>query len=551
MKYKLCLSTIVLALLVTACNVPVNEQIPTSTAIPIENTQLASTTAETDQAVSVEDSQAAGGDTSGYVLFAPLRSTTTYLINFGGNVVHTWSSQYFPGNVVYLLENGNLLRTGSLNNSTFNAGGAGGIVQEIDWDGNVVWEFTYSSDQYLLHHDIEQLPNGNILMIAWECKSTAEALAAGRNPNLLQEGALWPDKIIEVDSSTNQIVWEWHVWDHLVQDYDPSKANYGNPSEHPERIDLNYTTMNVADWNHTNSVDYNPELDQILLSVHSFSEIWVIDHSTTSAEAAGPGGDLLYRWGNPQAYGVGSASDQQLFGQHDAHWIEPGLPGEGNILIFNNGDRRSRAYSSIEEIKPPINADGSYALTPGMAFGPAASTWTYQAAPVTNFYATNISGAQRLPNGNTLICDGPSGRFFEVTPAGETAWEYVNSFGQSAPGNGGNGSGTGKMVFRAVYYAADYAGFAGRELNVEISVTAEQTGNDQGQGSQLPQGGQAQGLDGQRQPPQAATDACSTLSQGDACSFTGLRGTISGSCITMQSQLVCMPQGAPPASQQP
>ncbi len=495
----------------------------------------------------------------GTILFAPLRSTNTYLINTEGEVVHTWPGTYYPGNAVYLLENGDLLHTGSLRSETFDAGGSGGIVQQINWQGDVVWEFEYAGEQGLLHHDIEPLPNGNILMIAWEYKTAEQALAAGRGPDLLKDGALWPDTVIEVDPATNRIVWEWHVWDHLVQDFDPAKPDYADPSEHPELVDINYAEMNVADWNHSNAIDYNAELDQILLSVHNFSEIWIIDHSTTTEEAAGHdggnsgrGGDLLYRWGNPQAYGAGSADDQTLFMQHDAQWIEDGLPGAYNMLIFNNGDRKTRPYSSVEEIVPPLNADGSYTLTAGTAYGPDESLWRYQADPATVFYATNISGAQRLPDGNTLICDGPAGYFFEVTPAGETAWEYSNPFGDSALGKASAGGNESKMVFRALYYAADYAGLAGRDLSEPVEVIPEESGNNQSlmqgqQGQNRQPGNQGQSLQDAAQLPRNAIDACDGLSEGAACQVDKLNGQLEGVCRTVQGGiLACVPQDGPP-----
>jgi hypothetical protein len=250
-----------------------------------------------------------------------------------------------------------------------------------------------------------------------------------------------PDEIIEVQktgSASGTIVWEWHAWDHLIQDFDSSKQNYGAVADHPELIDLNFGVdfQGVTDWLHTNSVDYNPAFDQILLSVHNFNEIWVIDHSTTNEEAAGHtgggyghGGDLLYRWGNPQAYRAGSSSDEKFYGMHDASWIPPGYPGEGHILVFNNGlNRPGSLYSSIDEFIPPVNATGYYYLESGSAYGPAERTWIYTANPPTSFYATQLSGAQRLKNGNTLICDGEAGHFFEVTATGTTVWEYTNTY---------------------------------------------------------------------------------------------------------------------------
>ncbi|MCP4574735.1 MAG: arylsulfotransferase (ASST) [Deltaproteobacteria bacterium] len=395
----------------------------------------------------------------GYNLFAPMRSKTTYLIDNNGNTVHSWAGDYSPGVSVYLLEDGTLLRTADTGDETFNVGGAGGRVERLGWEGVRQWEFEYRSDQYRLHHDIEVLPNGNVLMIAWEMKTETEAIAAGRNPSLLGEGELWPDHVIEVaptGTSGGNIVWEWHVWDHLIQDYDEAKENYGNVGDHPELIDLNYTSTSDADWNHINAVDYNADLDQIVLSVHGFSEIWVIDHSTITSQAAGhaggksgKGGDLLYRWGNPQTYDAGDTSDQQLFVQHDAKWIETGLPGEDHILIFNNGQGRPEGnYSSVDEIVPPVNSDGGYTFAGGAAYGPTAPTWRYTATPPTDFYAQNISGAQRLPNGNTLICQGPDGLFFEVTESGEKVWEYDY----------------GGAVFRVNRYSPYYAGFIGTDL---------------------------------------------------------------------------------------
>ena len=190
------------------------------------NTITTSPSAETSssQAALTEENVTSDSQSAGYILFAPLRSTTTYMINSDGEVVHTWPSTYYPGNAVYLLENGYLLRTGSLRSQTFDAGGSGGIVQQINWQGDVVWEFEYAEENGLLHHDIEPLPDGNILMIAWEYKTAEQALAAGRDSDLLKEGALWPDTVIEVDPTSNRTVWEWHVWDHLVQGLRPCQT---------------------------------------------------------------------------------------------------------------------------------------------------------------------------------------------------------------------------------------------------------------------------------------------------------------------------------------
>ena len=366
----------------------------------------------------------------GQILYSPMWSTMTFLREISGALNHTWYSSYSPGAMVRWLGDGTILRAIRVTAGPDYTGGTGGGIQKVLWDGTVEWDFRYNSDEHLSHHDIRMLPNGNVLMIAWETKTQAQAIAAGRNPNYVTSLGFLPDHIIEVQPTgpiSGTIVWEWHVWDHLIQDYDSSKENYGVVEDHPELVNINYATATHPDWLHTNSIDYNEEFDQILLSVHNFNEIWVIDHSTTTEEAAGhsggnceKGGDLLYRWGNPQTYNRGTPSDQKLFLQHDATWIDEGCPGEGNILVFNNGG--TRLYSTVDEIIPPVDANGKYYLAEGSAYGPNAPTWTFSPQPT--FYASYLSGAERLSNGNTLITNGEMGLVFEVTPEGSTVWQY-------------------------------------------------------------------------------------------------------------------------------
>lgn len=248
---------------------------------------------------------------NGYTLFAPKQNTMTYLINNEGRIIHEWNaSTYAPGQSVYLLENGHILRACMTKGKLSSGGGEGGRIEEYDWDDNLVWELDFSTDTYMQHHDIKKLPNGNILMLVVEKKTYEECLAAGFNPSKLQPDivtkGMLPDCVIEIEPvypKGGNIVWEWHTWDHLIQDYDATKANYGNPKQHPELIDCDGDQKNLpAFWNHMNSIDYNPQLDQIALSVRGNSEVWIIDHSTTTAESGshsggtrGKGGDLLYR----------------------------------------------------------------------------------------------------------------------------------------------------------------------------------------------------------------------------------------------------------------
>ena len=370
----------------------------------------------------------------GQILYSPLWSTNTYLRENDGTLNHTWYSSYFPGVAVKWLGDGTILRAIRTGGGPV-MGGAGGGIQKVEWEGTVVWDFRYNTDGLRSHHDIELLPNGNILMIAWETKTRTQAIDAGRNPSFVSSSGLMPDHIIEVeptDPQNGDIVWEWHMWDHLIQDYDSSKDNYGVVGNHPELIDINFVTSTQLDFSHVNSVDYNEEFDQILLSVRYYNEIWIIDHSTTTEEAAGHtggnsdmGGDLLYRWGNPQVYDAGSSSDEKFFNQHDAQWIDDNLPGAGNILVFNNGaNRPDIKYSSVDEIIPPVNENGEYYLEEGSAYGPDEQTWLYTANPLTSFYSQNCGGVDRLKNGNTIITNGNNGLVFEVTPEKETVWQY-------------------------------------------------------------------------------------------------------------------------------
>ena len=255
----------------------------------------------------------------------------------------------------------------------FSTPGAGAASSKSrDWNGAVTWSYGISSPTECQHHDIKALPNGNVLALVWELKTAAEAAAAGRTAGQIG-AATWSEKVVElhpVGANQATVVWEWHAWDHLVQEADAAKANFAPVAQHPELVHVNYAaTATQPDWLHFNSIDYNPALDQILLSVHGLNEVWVIDHSTTTAQAAGhsggtsaKGGDLLYRWGNPAAYSQGTSANQKLFGQHNAHWLEAGLPYAGSIQIFNNGQGRPGGNSSsVDVITPPVNATGSTA----------------------------------------------------------------------------------------------------------------------------------------------------------------------------------------------
>ena len=377
------------------------------------------------------------GASAGYTLLIGTR-TPTYLIDGDGQKIHMWDTERSATKL--LRDDGKLLAL--LTHSTPSS------LVEWNKDGDVVWQYNHADK---LHHDFTLMPNGNILTIARANKTAAEMIAAGANPDYVVLDTYIYDYIFELkpdrtggqggDVSAGEVVWTWSMWDHLIQDFDSEKPNYGEVAKHPERIDINVLLPKLSteppyrNWAHVNTVDYNPKLDQIMLSARNFSELWIIDHSTTTEQAAGRsggnsgrGGDLLYRWGNPHLYRAGTEDDQQLFFQHQTHWIPEGLPGAGNILVFNNGlefPGRQRLYSSGIELTPPWDGRRYQRGATG-PYGPAAPAWTYPAHGPSSFYSPTQSGIQRLPNGNTLLCISNEGTVLEVTPSGKVVWKYVS-----------------------------------------------------------------------------------------------------------------------------
>lgn len=406
---------------------------------------------------------------NGYTLFAPTNYNHVYLIDNCGYIVHEWECGTYPNHMAYLREDGSLLRTGRVESPYFDGGGTCGVLDCYSWDGDLLWEYEFHSQLYHQHHDIEPMPNGNVLFIAWYKYPKSEAVANGKDP-LLTKNSVWMDHIIEYDPGLNEIVWEWNSWDHMIQEFDPTKLNYGVVADHPERIDINYNETLIpggtVDWMHSNGIDYNAELDQIILSVRNYSEVWIIDHSTTTQTAAGStggtygkGGDLLYRWGNPEAYDRGDANDIMLDAMHDPIWIPDSFPDGNRILVFNN--RYDDFQSAVVVFDPPAAIPGFYDDPGNDAYGPADYNWIYTDD---NFYSPAVSGAQRMPNGNTLICRGNMGYFFEVTyEEQETVWEYQSPVSVFGPlSQGANPSDIQQFKIRR--YGPGYAAFEGRDL---------------------------------------------------------------------------------------
>jgi len=413
---------------------------------------------------------------NGYTLFAPNRSTITYLIDNCGFVVNEWLSDQVPELSVYLLEDGSLLRASH------------GKLYRYNWEGDLTWSYELNQLDIYNHHDIEPLPNGNILIIATEEFEVYEAISLGRNPNELDNGVEidWIAEIEPIGNNEANLVWEWHAWDHLVQEFDANRQGYGIVSENPQLLDINinYTGIEIFgmyDWLHCNGVDYNADLDQIVFSSRHTSEIYIIDHSTTTAEAAdhlggnaGKGGDLLWRWGNPENYNTGTAADRKLFGQHDPKWIPEGYPNAGKISVFNNGYQRPGDFSSIHLIEPTLQNDGNYSLE-NNAFLPNDFYWSWQGEVLNEtFFGPIESGVNMLPNGNFLVCE-VFDRFFEVTPNGDIVWAYKNPI---AEGIIEQYDWDFSETFRAERYAPDYSAFIGKDLTPGNYIENENSVSD-------------------------------------------------------------------------
>ena len=355
----------------------------------------------------------------------------SYLVDNDMNEINVWTHPRGAASMPYLLQDSTLLYPYRVQNPSMSSGGVGGGISKYSWDGDLLWNYEIANDTYQHHHDIEPLPNGNILVIVWEKKTASEAYNAGRVTlnNSLNE--MWAEAILELEPvGTNDvnIVWEWHIWDHLIQDVDESLPNYGIIEEHPELQDVNYGNAGSnngpggpnGDWKHFNAVAYNADLDQIAISSRHHDEIYIIDHSTTTEEAAGHtggnsgmGGDILYRWGNPSNYGMPGA---QIITSavHDSRWIEnDGRPNGGFLQIFNNcgngctgGGPNSQANSTIDGIETPWDPlTKTYTRNPGQPYGPSSYTTRYEC----QYSSGGQSASNRMSNGNIFVNASGSG----------------------------------------------------------------------------------------------------------------------------------------------
>lgn len=398
--------------------------------------------------------------TEGYTLFSPEENENVYLIDDCGALINSWTFSEKPGKASYLLANGNLLRAGL------------DSLEIRGWDNSLMWSYAMTANGLNQHHDIEPLPNGNILCIVADVYTALEMTQEGRNPAITNPNFKL-DKIVEIEpvgNSEANVVWEWRFIDHIVQDFDNSKPNYGIVQNNPQLMNINYDNGYYQDWIHLNGIDYNASLDQIILSSRHLDELYIIDHSTTTAEASGhtggaynKGGDFLWRWGNPQVYSQGNANDQKLFKQHNGEWVKAGYSDEGKITVFNNYGDGSGTYSSIHLIAPEIN-NNNYTMD-GNLFLPLDFHWSWNGSILGDLVSESKKSATHgLPNGNFIICETSAGRISEIQPDGTLMWCYVNPSAATTIHNQFDVV-SENSIFKADKYPSDFLGFLGQDMS--------------------------------------------------------------------------------------
>ncbi len=355
-----------------------------------------------------------------YTLIAPENSSTAKLVNSSGTAYKTWNLTGNSGYSCFLTPDRCLIRiVGG------GGGSAGSKIEKVNWDGQVVWTYNIAA-----HHDICYMPNGNVL---------ATVLTTATSTELSQYGftgittSLKYDRIVEIDGVNGQIVWEWRFIDHTVQNTNSSLANYGDPSSTPNKFNVAVQgTQGYSDWQHLNGIDYNPARDQIVFSCKHLKEIYVIDHSTTTAQAktgsgglSGKGGDFLYRWGNPTNYGKTGGTFGVL---HDAAW---GLNEIYEGQRENPTGENYFAYAKMISVWSNTNKAGMCIMPPYIDSSYLFSYITGSAYLPESYYkkvtltgnSTNEGGNQMLPNGNMLLYAGVgASTAYEKDSTGTTIW---------------------------------------------------------------------------------------------------------------------------------
>lgn len=381
--------------------------------------------------------------TDGFTLFTNFNAT--YLINNCGEIVNEWPV-FFVDNHSKLLPNGNLLYM--RNNTIF----------EMDWDGNIVKNLLVVDNGVRLDYEVVKMPNGNYLCAGRVSMSMIDFREYGLILQNVQYSEY--DVVVEVDGTTGQIVWQWDIIDHIIQDALSDKKAYGKIKDFPRKLDIN--ALYTFDWNFResfmiNGMDYNPELDLIAISVRKLGEVVFIDHSTTTEEAKtsqggkyGHGGDAVYRFGNPANYDAGREVDRVLYFQHNPNWIYHG-EYKGSLMIFNNLLSTNLPYSSVEIVTPEVDSDGNFVLGPLGNFQPIMSNKRYNSDVSSSFFWSQYtSGGKVMPSGNILVTTGQEGRIREFNEAGNLVWDY--------------GIPNESYIFRTVKYGREYPAFQNRDL---------------------------------------------------------------------------------------
>ena len=345
---------------------------------------------------------------NGVTLFTPMEGRDVWLIDMMGRLVNHWRTPYQPGCDAKLLPNGNLLYAGKITSGPL-AGleGAGGILLELDWDGNVVWE---CKDPYL-HHTFDRMQNGNTLVLKWvKLPDNIAGRVKGGDSGTEIDGVMWGEAIQEI-AIDGKLVWEWVAHEHLDPDVTPRCP-----------------VCPRSTWIHANAVSELPD-GNILVSFAKSDVIAIIDKRT---------GDIKWQWGPGKL----------------AHQHCPTVLDNGNILVFDNGMHPGGfawGFSTVIEVNPKNNK----------------IVWEYGGGgeECLDFYSSTLGSCQRLPNGNTLICEGTTGRIFEITPALELVWEFANNLPLYEPPPGQTRS---HMVCSAYRYGMDYSG-----LKRTVSIPTE------------------------------------------------------------------------------
>jgi len=454
---------------------------------------------------------------NGYTLFTPYYSNFTYLIDNCGEVINTWQSPARPYYTAYLLDDGSIVRLTGLGNSNAD------YIEVRDWNDNLVWEWNPTGTDYdYMHSDIAILPNGNFLVILENRLTPTEWITLGGDPNNISNSYSALEGIIEIQPvgiNGANIVWEWTLADHIIQDIDATKATYGVVADNPQLWDINNLNWvgQARDQQHFNGIDYHPVKDQIAISCWSCSELLIIDHSTTTAQAAGhtggnsgKGGDILYRYGNPINYDHGSSADRVFFGQHNTDWIDPSLPHGDKISVFENGNGRpGSAYSRVVILDPPTDAAGNYLTDASGEYLPTSFDYVWPplgtSAPTfdgTTFYSQYMGGVNMQPNGNVVICEAMTGRFFEVDPTGSIVWHYQNPDKNTVYAQGTTP--TSAWSYRAERYQPSHPAFVGKDMSQKGTIEDFNT----------------------------VTDNCTITSCSGSVSFSGLPVVTSSNTIT-------------------